>query len=76
MMSAEQQEGVKKAAYEAAVWQRQAMQDFQLESRKNCEAAGCEIIDVDVPSFQTAVASVYDLYPQYKDIVAAINAVK
>lgn len=76
MMSAEQQEGVKKAAYEAAVWQRQAMQDFQLESRKNCEAAGCEIIDVDVPSFQAAVASVYDLYPQYKDIVAAINAVK
>ena len=75
-MSAEQQEGVKKAAYEAAVWQRQAMQDFQLESRAACEAAGCEIIDVDVPSFQTAVASVYDLYPQYKDIVAAINAAK
>ena len=75
-MSAEQQEGVKKAAYEAAVWQRQAMQDYQLESRAACEAAGCEIIEVDVPSFQTAVASVYDLYPQYKDIVAAINAAK
>ena len=29
MMSAEQQEAVMKAAYEAAVWQRQAMQDFQ-----------------------------------------------
>ena len=75
-LTAEQQEAVMKAAYEAAVWQRQAMQDFQLESRAACEAAGCEIIEVDVPSFQTAVASVYDLYPQYKDIVAAINAVK
>ena len=75
-MSAEQQEGVKKAAYEAAVWQRQAMQDFQLESRAACEAAGCEIIEVDVPAFQTAVASVYDQYPQYKEIVEAINAVK
>ena len=75
-MSAEQQAGVQKAAYEAAVWQRQAMQDFQLESRAACEAAGCEIIDVDVPSFQAAVSSVYDEYPQYKDIVAAINAVK
>jgi len=75
-MSAEQQAGVEKAAYEAAVWQRQAMQDFQLESRAACEAAGCEIIDVDVPSFQAAVSSVYDEYPQYKDIVAAINAAK
>ena len=76
MMSAEQQAGVQKAAYEAAVWQRQAMQDFQLESRAACEAAGCEIIEVDVPSFQAAVASVYDEYPQYKEIVAAINAAK
>ena len=76
MMSAEQQEAVMKAAYEAAVWQRQAMQDFQLESRAACEAAGCEIIDVDVPSFQAAVSSVYDEYPQYKEIVAAINAAK
>lgn len=75
-MSAEQQAGVQKAAYEAAVWQRQAMQDFQLESRAACEAAGCEIIEVDVPSFQAAVASVYDEYPQYKEIVAAINAAK
>ena len=75
-MSAEQQAGVEKAAYEAAVWQRQAMQDFQLESRAACEAAGCEIIDVDVPSFQAAVSSVYDEYPQYKEIVAAINAAK
>ena len=75
-MSAEQQAGVQKAAYEAAVWQRQAMQDFQLESRAACEAAGCEIIDVDVPSFQAAVASVYDKYPQYKEIVDMINAVK
>ena len=75
-MDAEQQEAVKKAAYEAAVWQRQAMQDFQLESRAACEAAGCEIIEVDVPAFQTAVASVYDQYPQYKEIVEAINAVK
>ena len=75
-MSAEQQAGVEKAAYEAAVWQRQAMQDYQLESRAACEAAGCEIIEVDVPSFQAAVASVYDEYPQYKEIVAAINAAK
>lgn len=74
-MSESQQEAVRKAAYEAAVWQRQAMQDFQLESRAATEAAGCTIIDVDVPSFQAAVSSVYDEYPQYKEIVDMINAV-
>lgn len=75
-MSEAQQEAVRKAAYEAAVWQRQAMQDYQQESRAACEAAGCEIIEVDVASFQQAVSSVYDEYPRYSEIVAMINAVK
>ena len=75
-MSEAQQEAVRKAAYEAAVWQRQAMQDYQQESRAACEAAGCEIIDVDVASFQQAVSSVYDEYPRYSEIVAMINAVE
>lgn len=75
-MTEAQQEAVQKAAYEAAVWQRQAMQDFQDESRAKCEEAGCEIIEVDIPSFQTAVASVYDEYPQYKEIVDMINAIQ
>lgn len=75
-MSEAQQEAVRKAAYEAAVWQRQAMQDYQQESRAACEAAGCEIIDVDVASFQQAVSSVYDEYPRYSEIVAMINVVE
>ena len=75
-MSEAQQEAVRKAAYEAAVWQRQAMQDYQQESRAACEAAGSEIIEVDVASFQEAVSSVYDEYPRYSEIVAMINAVK
>ena len=75
-MSEAQQEAVRKAAYEAAVWQRQAMQYYQQESRAACEAAGCEIIDVDVASFQQAVSSVYDEYPRYSEIVAMINAVE
>ena len=75
-MSEAQQEAVRKAAYEAAVWQRQAKQDYQQESRAACEAAGSEIIEVDVASFQEAVSSVYDEYPRYSEIVAMINAVK
>lgn len=73
-MSDAQKEGVKKASREAAEWQRQAMQDYQEESRKNCEESGCTIIDVDVKEFQDAVASVYDQYPQYSELVDLVRA--
>ncbi len=73
-MTPAQQEGVKKASREAAEWQRQAMQDYQEESRKKCEESGCQIIEVDVKEFQDAVASVYDEYPQYKELVDLIRA--
>lgn len=73
-MSEAQQEGVKKASREAAEWQRQAMQDYQEESRKQCEEAGCTVIDVDIKEFQDAVASVYDQYPQYQELVDLIRA--
>ncbi len=75
-MSDSQKEGVMKASKEAAQWQRQAMQDYQEESRKECEAAGCTIIDVDVKEFQEAVNSVYDEYPQYKELVVLIRSVQ
>lgn len=73
-MTDAQKEGVKKASKEAAEWQRQAMQDYQEESRKKCEESGCTIIDVDVKEFQDAVASVYDQYPQYAELVEMIRA--
>lgn len=75
-MSAAQQEGVRKASKEAAEWQRVAMQEYQEESRKKAEEAGCEIIEVDVKEFQDAVASVYDEYPQYKEVADMVRAAK
>lgn len=72
-MSDAQKEGVKKASREAAIWQRQAMQDYQEESRAKCEESGCEIIEVDVKEFQDAVSSVYDQYPQYQELVDLIR---
>ena len=75
-MTDAQKEGVKKASREAAIWQRQAMQDFQEESRAKCEEAGCTIIDVDVKEFQDAVSSVYEKYPQYNEIVELIRSVE
>lgn len=73
-MSDAQKEGVKKASKEAAEWQRTAMQEYQEESRAKCEESGCTIIDVDVKEFQDAVASVYEQYPQYAELVELVRA--
>jgi len=75
-LSADQQKAIQEAADEAATWQRKAMDDYQNESRALVEKAGCTIIDVDVQSFQDAVGSIYDKYPQYKDVIAKIKATK
>ncbi|WP_368184098.1 TRAP transporter substrate-binding protein [Anaerotruncus rubiinfantis] len=74
-MSDAQKTAVTEAAREACEWQRQAMQDYQNESRAKVEEAGCEIFEVDVKEFQDAVSEIYDMYPQYADVIAAIKEV-
>ena len=74
-MTANQQAAVEKAAAEAREWQRQAMQDYQNESRAKVEEAGCEIIEVDPKEFQDAVAEIYDMYPQYSEVIEGIKAI-
>ncbi|MGE4585289.1 MAG: TRAP transporter substrate-binding protein [Sphaerochaeta sp.] len=71
-----QKQAVRDAAKEAAVWQRQAMMDFQNESRAKVEEAGCQIFEVDSKEFQNAVSPMYDMYPQYKTIIEQIKAVR
>ena len=75
-MSENQQNAIQEAAKEAREWQRQAMQDYQEESRKAVEEKGCEVIDVDVKEFQDAVAPMYDDYPQYKDVIEQIRSIE
>lgn len=72
-MNTAQQNAVREAAQEAAVWQRQAMNDFQNESRAKVEAAGCKVYEVDVTEFQDAVAPMYDMYPQFADQIKKIK---
>ena len=69
-----QQEAMREAAREAVLWQRQAMMDFQLESRERVEAAGTTVIEVDLAPFQAAMAQVYDMYPQHAARIQAILA--
>ena len=75
-LNASQQQAVREAAREAAVWQRKAMNDFQNESRKAVEAAGCTIFDVNAVEFQQAVTSIYDMYPQFKSQIEKIKALQ
>ena len=75
-LSASQQEAIREAADEASEWQRQAMQDYQNESRKKVEEAGSTVIDVDPKEFQDAVQEIYDLYPQHKEAIEKIKALQ
>lgn len=74
-LSSGQQQAIREAAREAALWQRKAMDDFQNESRAAVEKAGSKIYTVDAKEFQNAVGPIYDMYPQYKDVIEKIKAV-
>lgn len=72
----DQKKAIKEAADESCEWQRKAMNDFQLESRKKVEEAGCQINEVNVEEFAKAVQPVYDKYPDLKELIEEIQAVK
>jgi len=72
----EQKIAVKEAATEAAIWQRKAMDDYQNKSRAEVEAAGSKIYEVNVAEFQEAVKEIYNMYPQYKDVLAEMKGLQ
>ncbi|MGD1820862.1 MAG: TRAP transporter substrate-binding protein [Pleomorphochaeta sp.] len=72
-MNAEQQQAVKDAAEEASIWQRKAMNDYQDVSKQAAIDSGCTIYEVDTTEFQAAVSEIYDMYPQYSDILQEIK---
>jgi tripartite ATP-independent transporter DctP family solute receptor len=72
-MSEDQQKAVSEAAVEASLWQREAMNDYQNVSKEAAIASGCVIYDVDAKEFQDAVSEIYDMYPQYSDILEEIK---
>lgn len=72
-LSAEQQEQVKKAAYEASLYERELLETSEAESRAAVEAGGAQIIEVDIAEFQEACQAVYDKYPEFADLIALIK---
>lgn len=61
-LTAEQQEGVKKAAAEACTYQREQAGDFNQGKLDTLKENGMKITEVDKSSFQEATQSVYDDY--------------
>lgn len=46
------------------------------EAKQAAIDSGCEFIDVDTTEFQTACQPVYDMFPEYAEMVERIKAVK
>lgn len=72
-LSAEQQEIMKKAAYEAYLFEKDFCVKFANEARKKVEAGGATVIDLDLAEFQNACKSVYAQYPQFATLLGMIK---
>lgn len=74
-LPADVQDIFKAAAQEAAEYERDWVAANEADQLQALKDNGMEVIeDPDVASFQTAVQSVYDSYPQYADYLARIQA--
>lgn len=75
-LPAEQQDAIKRAAKDAAIYEREIMMAANVEARKTVEAAGATITVVDNAPFQAAVAPIYEEFPDLLDLIEQIKAVK
>ena len=72
-LSAEQQQILIDSAKEAIAWEKEYAYGLQDEAQKTAEAAGVSFVDADKAEFQAAVEPIYDMYPQYSDLITAIK---
>ena len=75
-LSPEDQKLVKQAAAESVVYQKKLWAEYTEKSLKELEAKGVAIKKIDKAPFQKAVEPMYDKYPEYKDVIGQIKAVK
>jgi len=75
-LSPEDQKIVAQAATDSVVYEKKLWAEFTAKSMKELEAKGVVITKPDKESFRKAVAPMYDKFPEYKEIVAQIQAVK
>ena len=75
-LTQEDQQIVAQAAADSVVYEKKLWTEFTTQSIKELEAKGVVISKPDSESFRKAVAPMYEKFPEYKDIVAQIRAVK
>ena len=75
-LSPEDQKIVAQAATDSGVYQKKLWAEFTDKSLKELQAKGVVISKPDKEPFRKAVAPMYEKYPEYKEIIAQIQAVK
>jgi len=75
-LSPEDQKIIRQAAVESTAYQKKLWAEYTEKSLKELAAKGTIISKPDKEPFRKAVEPLYDKYPEYKDIVAKIRAVK
>lgn len=75
-LSPEDQKIVAQAAADSVVYEKKLWAEFTAKSMKELEANGVVISKPDKESFRKAVAPMYEKFPEYKEIIAQVQAVK
>ena len=75
-LTSEQQQIIQDSAKEAVDWEKGFAKDLQDEARTKAEAAGVTFVEADKKEFQEAVAPIYEMYPQYSEIIEKIRAAR
>lgn len=75
-LPADQQEAIRKAGTEAALFEREIMRKANEEARDAVVADGATVTEVDNAPFQAAIEPIYDEFPDLKPILERIKAAK
>ncbi|MEN6414665.1 MAG: TRAP transporter substrate-binding protein [Veillonellales bacterium] len=75
-LSPEDQQIVRQAAVESTEYQKKAWADYTDQALKDLAERGVVISKPDKEPFRKAVSSMYEKYPEYKEIISRIQAVQ
>ncbi len=75
-LSPEQQEAIRQAGMETALYERQIMRDANEKARKTVEEGGATVAEIDNAPFQAAVQPIYEEFADYKPLIERIKAAK
>lgn len=75
-LPAEQQEAVRRAAKEAALFEREAMREANEAARQAVIDGGATVTEIDNAPFQAAVEPIYEEFPDLKPLLDRIKAAK